>query len=139
MPSYIYLFVALSKSLFINLNVATNRLNQDMLRGHKFSRKQSLCFVSSFQGYQSWWWRVRASRELFWGFRASTNDDHDGTRILRIQRIIRIFENFRIRCPDCGTREGSPSIRIRFIRCIRVLSSCGLVDPSTPRDLPTIS
>ena len=34
-------------------------------------------------------------------------DDYDGTRILRIQRIIRIRENARIRCPDCGTREGS--------------------------------
>ena len=73
---------------------------------------------------------VRASRELFWGFRASTNDDydHDRTRMIRIKRINtdlrRICENARIRCPDCRTREGSQSVRIRFIRCIRVLF-CG--------------
>jgi len=30
------------------------------------------------------------------------------------------YENARKRCPDCRTREGSQSVRIRFIRCIRV-------------------
>ena len=37
---------------------------------------------------------IRASGELLWRFRSSTNDDydddHDGTRMTRIKRIIRI-------------------------------------------------
>ena len=43
----------------------------------------------------------------------------------------RIWENTQIRYPDCGTREGSQSVKIRFIRCIRVLFQCwSREDPS---------
>jgi len=61
------------------------------------------------------WWRVRAGRELMVVFsRRGYDDDHDRTRMPRVQRMNTDCENTRIRFPDWRTREGSQSAFVPF-------------------------
>ena len=98
-----------------NREVGEDKMERETLRNLSMSFQMLLCgiFLQRLDGVVvgSCGWGVLL------GFLASTNDDYDDrTWIPRMKRIIRIFENSRIRYPHCRTREGSQSVKIRHIR-----------------------